>query len=79
MPLPSRMQHIHSQEQKLCIFASGLLKCHKLRSSSTEAHTRLDKILDPTNPVGWHERDVLKNQLCGAYQELVDWLLAFGQ
>ncbi|MEH2276724.1 MAG: RNA-directed DNA polymerase [Nostoc sp.] len=75
MSLPSRMQHIHSQEQKLRIFASGLLKCHDLRSSSIEAHTRLDKILDPTNPVSWHERDALKKQLCGAYQELVDWLL----
>ncbi|MDZ7964933.1 MAG: hypothetical protein RM368_08135 [Nostoc sp. DedSLP03] len=77
MALPDRMEYIHTQlqEKKLSIFATALLKCHKLRSSSTEAHTRLHKILDPTNPVGWHERDALKKYLCGAYQELVDWLL----
>ncbi|WP_292736327.1 RNA-directed DNA polymerase [Nostoc sp. JL31] len=77
MALPDRMEYIHTQlqEKKLSIFATALLKCHKLRSLSTEAHTRLHKILDPTNPVGWHERDALKKYLCGAYQELVDWLL----
>lgn len=74
--LPDRMKHIQSQEQRLRIFSSGLLKCHDLRSASTEAHTRLDKILDRTNPVDWHQRNALKNQLCGAYQELVDWLSA---
>ncbi|MBE9207791.1 hypothetical protein IQ244_14940 [Nostoc sp. LEGE 06077] len=73
--LPDRMKHIQSKEQQLQIFASNLLKCHQLRSSSTEAHTRLDKILDPTNPIKWNERDTLKKQLCGAYQELVDWLI----
>jgi retron-type reverse transcriptase len=75
MALPSRMEHIRSKEQQLGIFASALLKCHDLRSTSTEAHTRLDKVLDPTNPVNWRQRDALKKQLYGAYQQLVDWLL----
>ncbi len=74
MSLPSRMGHIQSQEQQLGIFASALLKCHDLRSTSTEAHTRLHKILDATNPVNPHQRDVIKKQLYGAYQQLVDWL-----
>lgn len=73
--LPDRMKYIQREKEELRIFASNLLKCHQLRSSSTEAHTRLNKILDRTNPVKWQERDTLKKQLCGAYQELVDWLI----
>jgi hypothetical protein len=75
MALPSRMEHIRSKEKQLGIFTSALLKCHDLRSGSTEAHTRLDKVLDPTNPVNWRQRDALRKQLDGAYQQLGEWLL----
>lgn len=59
---------------KLGTFASALLECNDLRAKSTESHTRLHGLLDPTNPISWHERNALKKKLCGAYQELTDWL-----
>lgn len=61
-------------EPKLGTFISVLLDCNDLRSRGTEAHTRLHGSLDFTNPIDWHQRDSLKKRLCGAYQELADWL-----
>ncbi|MEP0885634.1 RNA-directed DNA polymerase [Trichocoleus sp. ST-U3] len=48
-------------EVKLGNFASMLLACNDLRAKSTESHTRLHGILDPTNPISWHERDSSKS------------------
>ncbi len=59
---------------KLGTFISVLIDCNDLRAGGTEAHTRLHGSLDFTSPIDWHQRDSLKKRLCGAYQELADWL-----
>jgi hypothetical protein len=61
---------------KLGTFISVLLDCNDLRAKGTEAHTRLHGSLDFTTPIHWHQRDLLKKRLFGAYQELVDWLVS---
>jgi retron-type reverse transcriptase len=74
--LPDRMTYLRNNHEYVSVFASTILECHTLRSSCTEAHTRLDKVTDITSPVSWRQRNALKKNLCGAYQELSTWLIA---
>lgn len=74
--LPDRMTYLRNNHENISVFASAILECHRLRSSCTEAHTRLDKVTDITSPVTWRQRNEMKKNLCGAYQELSTWLIA---
>ncbi|MFZ2489765.1 MAG: RNA-directed DNA polymerase [Anaerolineae bacterium] len=74
--LPDRMTYLRNNHVDVSVFASTILECHTLRSGCTEAHTRLDKVTDITSPVSWRQRNALKKNLCGAYQELSTWLIA---
>lgn len=74
--LSDRMTYLMNNHENISLFASAILECHRLRSSCTEAHTRLDKVTDITSPVTWRQRNQLKKNLCGAYQELSTWLIA---
>lgn len=74
--LPDRMNYLRNNHSELTVFASAISECHRLRSSCTEAHTRLDKVTDITSPVTWRQRNDLKKNLSGAYQELSTWLIA---
>jgi retron-type reverse transcriptase len=74
--LPDRMVYLRNNHEYVSVFASAILECHRLRSSCTEAHTRLDKVTDITSPITWRQRNELKKNLCGAYQELSTWLIA---
>lgn len=72
---PDRIKYLVNNEKKLIVFAGTIQECHQIRSSCSEAHTRLDKVLDPTSPVNWSMRNEVKKKLCGAYQELATWLV----
>lgn len=72
--LPDRMKYLQKNRNQLSTFANELLACHDLRSSSTEAHTRLHQVLETTSPISWRQRDGIKRKLCGAYQDFADWL-----
>jgi hypothetical protein len=74
--LPDRMLQLTKNKNNLTVFVGALLDCHHLRSSCTEAHTRLHGVIDITNPVGWRQRNALKKKLSAGYQELTDWLIA---
>jgi hypothetical protein len=76
VPLPDRMTYLKNNHENVSVFASTILECHRLRSRCTEAHTRLDRVTDLTSPVTWRQRNELKKNLCGAYQELSTWLIA---
>jgi hypothetical protein len=73
--LPDRMTYLRNNHGSLSVFASALIECHLLRSSCTEAHTRLERVTDATAPITWRQRNGLKKNLCGAYQELSTWLI----
>ncbi len=73
---PDRMESLRKTKNELAVFADTLLECHRLRSSCTEAHTRLEKVMDRTSPVNSRQRDSLKKSLCAGYQQLADWLSA---
>ncbi len=73
--LPDRMIALRNNHDKLSVFASALIECHRLRSRCTEAHTRLEKVTDPTAPITWRQRNELRKNLCGAYQELSTWFI----
>lgn len=73
---PDRLKMIQKGVSELSTFSSALLRCHALRSQSTEAHTRLHRCLDHTVPIDIRKRDNLKKSLCAAYQELSSYLLA---
>jgi len=73
--LPDRMIYLRNKHESMSVFAGAILECHRLRSSCTEAHTRLDKVTDITSPVTWRQRNEMKKNLCGAYQELSTWLI----
>jgi retron-type reverse transcriptase len=72
--LPDRISHLIKNKTELATFGAALQSCHQLRSSCTEAHTRLHKVLDVTNPINWRQRNELKKKLCAGYQELVVWI-----
>lgn len=72
---PDRLKMIQKGVSELSTFSSALLRCHALRSQSTEAHTRLHRCLDYTVPIDLRKRDNLKKSLCAAYQELSSYLL----
>lgn len=74
--LPDRMTQLTKNKNNLTVFVGALLDCHHLRSSCTEAHTRLHGVMDVTNPVSWRQRNALKKKLYAGYQELTDWLIA---
>ncbi len=73
---PDRLKIIQKGVPELSTFSSALLRCHALRSQSTEAHTRLHRCLDYTVPIDIRKRDDLKKSLCAAYQELSSYLVA---
>jgi hypothetical protein len=71
---PDRMMYLQNKKRELSLFANALADCHILRSSCTEAHTRLHRALGQTTPVDYQQRDRLKQKLIAGYQQLVDWL-----
>jgi hypothetical protein len=73
---PDRARYFLANKVELASFGSAVLECHRLRSSCSEAHTRLHRQLITTSPITWRQRDGLKKRLGAGYQELVDWLAA---
>jgi len=73
---PDRVRYFLAHKVGLASFGSAVFKCHHLRSSCPEAHTRLHRQLIATSPITWRQRNGLKKRLGAGYQELADWLLA---
>jgi hypothetical protein len=69
----NRIDMLVKNKRELRTFAGAISACRDLRANP-ETHSRFHRQLTYTNEVTWRERDNLKRQLCGGYQELVSWI-----
>jgi hypothetical protein len=73
-PFPNRIKYLVNSKSELRNLSVAMQTCHKLRSSCTEAHTRLHQVVATTQPISISQRDALKKNLLAGYQELTNWV-----